>query len=77
MESSRRLSFIFYLNEVWDKNDGGELVIYNKAGEVLDTLLPMPGSFITFLSDEFPHEVRPSLKERRSFTGWMHTKIIY
>jgi hypothetical protein len=29
------------------------------------------------MSDEFPHEVKAAQNERRSFTGWMHTKIIY
>jgi SM-20-related protein len=76
-KSSRRLSFVFYLNQDWKKDDGGELVIYNKMGQVLRTCNPTPGSFVTFLSDEFPHEVRSSRKERRSFTGWMHTSIIY
>lgn len=71
--STRSLSFVFYLNET----SGGELVLYNKNNEVIKIVSPEPGSFICFLSDEFPHEVKPSSKERRSFTGWMHTKIIY
>jgi SM-20-related protein len=76
-DSSRRLTFIYYLNQEWKKEDGGELVIYDKRGTVVETVYPMPGSFLTFLSDEFPHEVKAGKKERRSFTGWMHTKIIY
>jgi SM-20-related protein len=76
-DSSRRLSFIFYLNQDWEKTNGGELIIYNKKGDVIETVWPMPGSFIAFLSDEFPHEVKSGNKERRSFTGWMHNKIIY
>lgn len=76
-DSSRRVSFIFYLNQEWDRSYGGELVLYDRDGNIVDTIYPMPGSFITFLSDEFPHEVRPSVKERRSLTGWMHNKIIY
>lgn len=75
--SSRRLSFIFYLNTEWNEEDGGELILYDQQGKELQKFFPMPGSFITFLSDEFPHEVKSGNKERRSFTGWMHTKIIY
>jgi SM-20-related protein len=76
-KSSRRLSFVFYLNQEWKEDDGGELVIYDKQGSTLKTCYPRPGAFVTFLSDEFPHEVKTSCKERRSFTGWMHTTIIY
>lgn len=76
-DSSRSFSFVFYLNEEWKEEDGGELVLYNKAGEVVKTIYPTPGTFIGFLSEEFPHEVKVSQKERRSFTGWMHTRIIY
>ena len=77
LDSSRRLSFIFYLNKEWREEDGGEIVIYDKQGNILNSFLPMPGSFITFLSEDFPHEVKSSLRERRSLTGWMHNKIIY
>jgi len=75
--STRVVSFIFYLNEEWNENDGGELVIYDKKGNILESVLPKPGTFVCFLSGEFPHEVKSANKERRSFTGWMHTKIIY
>lgn len=76
-DSSRSFSFICYLNESWKEEDGGELVLYNDKGEEIKKIFPMPGTLTGFLSEEFPHEVKPSLKERRSFTGWMHTKIIY
>lgn len=71
--STRSLSFVFYLNQT----SGGELVLYNKNNEVIKIVSPEAGSFICFMSDEFPHEVKPASMERRSFTGWMHTKIIY
>jgi SM-20-related protein len=72
--SSRVLSFVFYLNEEWNDNDGGELVLFDKQDHEILRVLPAPGSFICFLSDEFPHEVLVSKRERRSLTGWMHTK---
>lgn len=73
-DSSRVLSFIFYLSEEWKAGDGGELVLY---GESETTINPIPGSLMVFLSDNLPHEVKPCKRERRSFTGWMHSKIIY
>ncbi len=76
-DSSRSFSFIFYLNEEWKEEHGGELILFNKQGEELKKVYPTPGTFIGFLSEEFPHEVRASKRERRSFTGWMHTRIIY
>lgn len=76
-DSSRKLSFVFYLNPSWNESWGGDLILYDKEGAVLQKVTPAPGSFICFLSSEFPHEVRSAVCERRSFTGWMHRKIIY
>lgn len=75
--SSRSLSFVFYLNEKWNDEDGGELVLYHQDGKTLESVSPGPGTFICFLSEDFPHEVKSATTERRSLTGWMHTKIIY
>lgn len=75
--SSRKLSFVFYLNPDWQETDGGELVLFDKNNNVVKTIFPKPGSFVCFLSEDFPHEVKIAMKERRSLTGWMHTKIIY
>jgi SM-20-related protein len=76
-ESSRKLTFIFYLNQNWSSEFGGELVVYNKDGSHKESYLPLPGTFICFLSDEYPHEVKTATRERRSFTGWIHNKMIY
>lgn len=76
-DGSRKISFIFYLNEKWSPDDGGELILYDQQGAVVETILPMPGTFICFLSDEYPHEVKPATTERRSLTGWIHTKKLY
>ncbi len=73
-DSSRVLSFVFYLHEQWQTGDGGELVIHDKE-EIM--IPPLSGSLVVFLSEGLAHEVRPCKRERRSFTGWMHSKIIY
>lgn len=76
-DSSRVISFVFYLNETWLPEHGGELVIYAENGnDILHTVIPEAGSLVVFLSRNFPHEVKPSLKERRSLTGWIHNKIL-
>ena len=75
-DSSRVFTFVFYLNEEWSEQDGGELLIYNKDGQVIRTIVPRPGTLVCFMAEEFPHEVKTSHRERRSFTGWMHTKIL-
>ena len=73
-DSSRVLSFVFYLHEEWKITDGGELILYSDSTH---SISPLPGSLVVFLSDGLPHEVKPGSRERRSFTGWMHSKIIY
>jgi len=69
--SNRILSTVFYLNENWNKNDGGELLLY--ADEQASPLLALPPLFnscIIFLSDTFPHEVLVSHNDRYSIAGW-------
>lgn len=75
-DSSRSITFIFYLHQEWQNSNGGELVLYDKNGALLKTIFPEPGSMVIFLSEDFPHEVKICSQERRSLTGWMHTKIL-
>ncbi len=67
---SRKLTTVLYLNEVWEKSDGGELVIYDRSDSKLAEVLPQLGRMVIFLSDSFPHEVLPATKERFSIAGW-------
>jgi SM-20-related protein len=75
-DSSRALTFIFYVHENWSPGSGGELVLYDKDQRLLKMIEPLPGSLLCFLSGDFPHEVKMSHFERRTFTGWIHNKII-
>ena len=68
--SHRKLSLILYLNENWSPELGGELVIYRKTHEEMMRITPMGGRLVVFLSEDFPHEVRPAKRARRSLTGW-------
>jgi SM-20-related protein len=82
-ESNRVLSLVTYLNRGWEPDQGGELVIYGKGdgdgnGEgkeqerekELLTVQPGFATLVLFLSEEFPHEVRPTRRERFAVAGW-------
>lgn len=69
--SNRVLSLVVYLNHNWQVEDGGELVLYkNDADNVGINVLPTFATIVTFLSEEFPHEVLPSQRGRLSIAGW-------
>ncbi|WP_404401154.1 2OG-Fe(II) oxygenase [Idiomarina seosinensis] len=68
--SNRRLTTVMYLNENWQDEHGGQLVIYGERGQVLKQVKPERGTLVVFLSDKFVHEVLPSFRDRLSITGW-------
>lgn len=75
--SVRTLSSILYLNETWVDGDGGELIIYKPDNHtILETIAPVFGRQVFFLSKDFPHEVLPTQKARYSLTGWLRTREI-
>jgi len=67
---NRVVTTVYYLNEEWQKTDGGELVIYDEDNNFLAQVLPNANTLIVFLSDKFPHEVKPANKKRYSIAGW-------
>lgn len=68
-QNNRFLTLILYLNPNWKHQEGGELVIYPESKAPI-TLLPEAGTLVSFLSEEFPHEVLPARRDRYSLTGW-------
>lgn len=71
----RKLSTVLYLNPGWDLTAGGELVLYNDAGEdQLIRIAPECGKLVIFLSEDFPHEVLPATQLRQSIAGWFRIK---
>ncbi len=66
--SSRKVSFVLYLNDDWKSDDGGSLVLYLEKEKL--EILPIGGRLVCFLSEGLEHEVLLSQRERRSFTGW-------
>lgn len=73
----RTVTAITYLNESWKESDGGQLRIFlnEQTGETLE-VLPEAGTFVTFLSADYWHEVLPAERDRLSITGWFKTRPI-
>ncbi|WJG11021.1 2OG-Fe(II) oxygenase [Aliiglaciecola sp. LCG003] len=70
-DTNRILSVVLYLNPGWVTDDAGELVIYQDEFDLVGTkILPHYGTLVTFLSDEFPHEVLAANRDRYSIAGW-------
>lgn len=69
-EKNRIVTTVFYLNKDWDKENGGELLIYDENGTPIETVIPNENTLVVFLSDKFPHEVLPSMSKRHSIAGW-------
>lgn len=67
---NRVVTTVYYLNDDWGKNDGGELIIYDEKFNQIKKILPQSNTLVVFLSDKFPHEVLPAKKKRFSIAGW-------
>jgi SM-20-related protein len=67
--SNRKYSLISYLNENWEEDDGGQLLIY-KDNET-QAILPHSQTGVFFKSDEMEHEVTKANRSRMSITGWL------
>jgi len=67
---NRVVTTVYYLNDKWNKNDGGELIVYNEENEFLTKVTPSSNTLVVFLSEKFPHEVLPAKKTRYSIAGW-------
>ena len=72
-DDARLVSLVFYLNDDWADDAGGELVLYadDDSGTVITRVQPCAGTMLCFLSERFPHEVLPATRERYSLTGWL------
>jgi SM-20-related protein len=73
-KSNRKISTVFYLNPNWQKDYGGDLILYHpEKDEPLGTVSPKLGTLVIFLSEQFPHEVKPATQGRYSIAGWFRT----
>lgn len=66
----RKYTIILYLNNDWQKDDGGELCIHhqNKNDQII---APIGGTCVFFQSNEMLHEVLLTHQPRMSITGWL------
>ena len=70
-EANRVLSMVVYLNPDWSSIEGGELVLYQTDNDRDGIrVVPLMGTVVVFLSEEFPHEVLPATRDRYSIAGW-------
>lgn len=70
---TRKISFVYYLNETWQTEFGGELLLYNIEDKLIQSISPVGNRLVCFDS-ELPHEVHPTHQTRFSITGWMKTR---
>jgi len=73
--NNRKISFACYLNKDWQKEDGGELRLYQREKGFID-ISPVAGSLALFRSDTVEHEVLTTQKNRLSITGWLRDRPI-
>jgi SM-20-related protein len=70
--TGRTISFVLYLNQDRIESDGGILRILDPKSQdrVVAEVVPQAGTLVLFMSEDVPHEVTRSHKERMSVTGW-------
>lgn len=75
-DKNRVLSTVLYLNADWRKEEGGELLLYaaDDATEAFEEVLPQYNRLVLFLSERFPHEVKPATRARHSIAGWFRVR---
>ena len=68
-KSNRKVSMVLYLNDDWQSEHEGQLVMYpeNKPPLKFD---PTFASFVVFLSEDIPHEVLVSQHNRYAIACW-------
>ena len=77
-EANRTLSLVVYLNPDWPASNGGELVLYHDKNDVIgQKVIPAFGTLVTFLSEEFPHEVLPARGDRYSIAAWFRVNTTH
>ena len=69
--ANRVLSIIVYLNPDWLPANGGELFLYKDEADLEGiNVTPSFGTVVVFLSEDFPHEVLATNRDRYAIAGW-------
>jgi SM-20-related protein len=75
-QQNRVLTVVVYLNKDWTAQDGGELILYKNESDLTGLMVePTMGTVVVFLSEEFPHEVLPTVNDRYSIAGWFRVNV--
>ena len=69
----RRISCVYYLNEHWQPEHGGELKLYHLNNQFHINIEPHGNRLVCFNSD-LPHEVSMAHHLRYSITGWLKVR---
>ena len=75
-DPKRKVAYLFYFNDIWKKEWGGELCLQDQAGRVVTTMMPLGNRLILLdvsKPDKNKHFVSPIsylAPERYSFVGW-------
>jgi len=70
-QGNRILSVVTYFNRDWVQTDAGELVLFTgDEGGTPIAVAPQFGTLVAFLSEEIPHEVLMTTRDRYSIAGW-------
>jgi len=73
---NRVVTTVYYLNNEWTKDDGGELIVYDENENYLAKVAPDANTLVVFMSEKFPHEVLSVNKKRYSIAGWFRVDKI-
>lgn len=70
----RRVTTVSYLTPNWQAQDHGELIIFNQQDQELLRVVPESRTLVCFISDQFPHQVAITQRQRTSIAGWFRTR---
>lgn len=69
--NNRLLSMVIYMNDGWQKGDGGELEVFHNNSDATTVVEPIGNRLVLFNSATVWHQVLPAHKGRKSVTGWL------
>jgi SM-20-related protein len=68
-DDHRKFSMVSYLNNDWNNNDCGDLIVYPDGQP--QSIWPNAQTTVFFKSNEMEHEVNTTKKQRLSIAGWL------
>ncbi|KAH7474429.1 [Skp1-protein]-hydroxyproline N-acetylglucosaminyltransferase [Phytophthora ramorum] len=74
----RLVTCVYYLNDQWETEDGGQLRVHLKGAQLLPEsnwdIPPTLDTLVMFRSLDVEHEVLPTYRERKAVTIWYYGK---